>query len=260
VSVEGDNLCVSFLLKNTGNRFGREISEVYVGKKDSATYRPLYELKGFKKTALEAGESRSVSIVVPQASLRYFETSENRFILEDGAYEINVGASSMDIRLRGNVNLQGEKVKAPLKEPSYLACDFSHYQESEFALLYARDFPSLDQESHCSLETRFADYRGFWGTIIKKALLSVPEKEEKKARKMPEGETRLTLLKDACFVKNILLNNCARSLYESSGGALQRNAALGMAYFGAGRFFKGLLSFLKKEIDLPFPEGGKKGH
>jgi len=258
-SVNGDVLSVSFALKNSGTRSGKEISQLYIGKKDSATYRPLYELRGFRKTELRAGEATRLVIVVPLSSLRYFETSEKRFILEDGAYEIYVGSSSTDIRLEGAITLKGEKASFPLLAPSYLAKDFAHYEESEFLSLYAEPFPAAFKESGCSLETRFADYHGFLGTIIKKAILSVPGKERKKALKMSDGERKTALLKDACFVKNILLNNCARSLYESSGGALQHNVALGMAYFGAGRFFKGLHWFLKKEINLPFPEDGGKG-
>lgn len=259
LTLEQDTLSVAFDLRNSGASSGAEVSQVYVGKKDSATYRPLYELKGFRKTALAPGESSPILVSIPLSSLRYFETAEDRFILEEGTYEIYVGASSNDIRLAGSIVIPGEKAVAPLTSPSYQSRDFAHFSEAEFQQLYGRAFPPAYEESRCTLETRFADYRGFGGTLIKNALLSGPEKERKKALKMKDGPKKIILLKDAAFVKNILLNNCARSLYESSGGALQRNGALGLASFGAGRFGKGLHFFLKKEKDWPFPEDGKKG-
>lgn len=102
--MEGDEvLRVSLDIKNTGSMDGAEIVQVYVGKQDTVISRPVKELKGFEKVYLKAGEEKQVEIVLDYSSFRYFEEETNQWETEPGTYEILVGASSRDIRLKGTV-------------------------------------------------------------------------------------------------------------------------------------------------------------
>ena len=96
---------VSFMLKNTGTRDGAEAAQVYVGALDSKVERPEKELKGFVKVFLKAGEARQVSVKLDSSSFAYYDIHSKRFVVSKGLYEIVVGASSRDLRLKDKVNI-----------------------------------------------------------------------------------------------------------------------------------------------------------
>ena len=98
----GDNLDVSFDLKNTGKRDGDEVAQVYVRLKDyeaEGGVSPIKELKGFKRMTLKAGEKQRVVISIPYSQLRFWSAAEKCFKITSEMPEIFVGASSSDIRL-----------------------------------------------------------------------------------------------------------------------------------------------------------------
>lgn len=96
---------VTFQIKNTGDRRGAEVAQLYVRDVVSAEERPLKELKGFDKVALNPGESRTVEITLDEDAFRYFNSKKNRWVFEKGEFEIMVGASSRDIKLKQTIKL-----------------------------------------------------------------------------------------------------------------------------------------------------------
>jgi beta-glucosidase-like glycosyl hydrolase len=86
-----------FRVSNTGRRSGIAVPQLYVRDLLATMVRPIKELKGFGRVALEPGEAKQVTMTVPTDMLS-FTGSENERILEPGAFEIMVGASSGDIR------------------------------------------------------------------------------------------------------------------------------------------------------------------
>lgn len=99
------NYTVSLDLKNTGNREGAEIVQVYVRDIQSTVERPIKELKGFEKISLKPGETRKVSIILTPRAFSFFHPVENKWTTEPGAFEILVGSSSRDIRLKKEINI-----------------------------------------------------------------------------------------------------------------------------------------------------------
>ncbi len=118
--VDADGLIITFDLVNTGPRAGRETAQVYVRDCVSTLVRPVKELKGFCKTALEPGERKRVSVALDFRSFAFYHPVYRRWITEDGEFEILVGASSADIRLRGTVRLRSR-----LRLPSLLTPESS---------------------------------------------------------------------------------------------------------------------------------------
>lgn len=108
--VDDDKLTVSFDIKNTGDIAAKEIGELYIKPLSSKVSRPEKELKGFKKVFLNPGESKTVSIEIEKRDLSYFDTSYGEFVAESGEYEILIGSSSQDIRLKGIIKYQNNKV------------------------------------------------------------------------------------------------------------------------------------------------------
>lgn len=98
-----DILTVEFTVKNTGAMAGKEAVQVYVRKRDSKISRPEKELKGFEKAELEPGREKTFKIKLDRRSFAYFDEESMDWKVEPGEYEILVGASSRDIRLKGTV-------------------------------------------------------------------------------------------------------------------------------------------------------------
>ena len=100
------NVKLTFTVKNTGKKAGAETVQVYVAPISHKEDRPDKELKGFEKVTLAPGKSQKVSISLHQQDFAYFDVHVHDFVADTGDYEILVGASSGDIRLKGIVTLE----------------------------------------------------------------------------------------------------------------------------------------------------------
>jgi beta-glucosidase len=89
---------------NTSAVDGDEVVQLYVSYPDSAMQRPLKQLRGFRRVAIAAGETAHVTLQIASADLAFWSESAGRFAVEAGrTVELQVGASSRDIRLRSNL-------------------------------------------------------------------------------------------------------------------------------------------------------------
>lgn len=107
VPSEGGEIVIRFTLRNTGDRQGMAVPQLYVRDCLSSVVRPVKELKAFTRVALAPGEAKRVTFSVPTDMLA-FTGPEGVRIVEPGAHELMVGASSADIRLRARVEVAGE--------------------------------------------------------------------------------------------------------------------------------------------------------
>ncbi|MEM4610916.1 MAG: glycoside hydrolase family 3 C-terminal domain-containing protein, partial [Thermoproteota archaeon] len=98
---------IRFKLKNTGDRKGDEVVQLYVRDRVSSVTRPVMELKGFKRLSLEPGETKTVEFTVSTEQLAFYD-EQMRLIVEPGVFEVLIGSSSEDIRLRGSFKVTGE--------------------------------------------------------------------------------------------------------------------------------------------------------
>ncbi|EED17952.1 beta-glucosidase, putative [Talaromyces stipitatus ATCC 10500] len=88
---------VSFRLKNTGQRAGAQIIQLYISAPNSPTPRPIKELHGFEKVSLAPGEEKTVSITIDKYATSLWDEIESMWKSEGGEYEVLVGTSSVDI-------------------------------------------------------------------------------------------------------------------------------------------------------------------
>ncbi len=93
-----DGVTVEVDVTNTGSAAGQEIVQVYVHDRQASVARPPKELKGFAKVALQPGETKTVSVALDWRAFAFFHSGYGRWIVEDGEFDILVGASSADIR------------------------------------------------------------------------------------------------------------------------------------------------------------------
>ena len=101
----GTMVTAQFGIKNTGARDGAEVVELYIHQKNPGLPRPEKELKGFKKVFLNAGEMETVSIPLGRGAFAFYDPAKSGWVAEKDSFEILIGSSSRDIRLRGNFNL-----------------------------------------------------------------------------------------------------------------------------------------------------------
>ena len=101
-------VAVAFDLKNTGNRAGAEVAQVYVGAGDSKVPRPAKELKRFARVDLKPGETQHVSLTLDPRAFSYYDVGAKQWRADPGEYEVLVGSSSANIDLKGKTTLTGK--------------------------------------------------------------------------------------------------------------------------------------------------------
>ncbi|GGG09715.1 beta-glucosidase family protein [Paenibacillus aceti] len=105
VMKDSDIIEVLVTVRNTGDRAGKEIVQLYVQSLDSSVIRPVKELKGFEKVELQAGESKEIRFTLDKRSFAYFNTDIHDWFAETGSYDIVVGSSSADTPLRATIKV-----------------------------------------------------------------------------------------------------------------------------------------------------------
>jgi beta-glucosidase len=96
----GGEVTVSVEVRNTGPRAGDEVVQMYVAHVNSKVDRPIEELKGFKRVALQPGETKTVSLPLKASALAYWNSIRGAFEVEPDRVNIRVGSSSADIKLQ----------------------------------------------------------------------------------------------------------------------------------------------------------------
>ncbi len=107
VDIDDGTVELSLNLENSGEREGGEVVQVYVRDVCASLVRPVKELKAFKRVNLRPKQRAVVNFAIPVDMLN-FTNADNQRMVEAGEFEIQVGASSSDIKLKGTVEVVGE--------------------------------------------------------------------------------------------------------------------------------------------------------
>lgn len=160
-AVHDDHLVTTVTLKNTGNYDGKEIVEIYSSFPDSKIARPKHELINFEKIFLKAGEEKKITIETDIDVLKYYDVKENRWILEDGEYEILVGTSLKDLSMKNTVHLEGNKEPYSLiKKEMYFFQDGAFtISESDYEYLLQRKLPGKHEALPFTADSTIKDLK-----------------------------------------------------------------------------------------------------
>ena len=97
---------VSLRVRNSGMHAGAEVVELYVHDAHSSVDRPIQELKGFRRVELAPGESKDVRFTLDRNAMAFYSTAKKEWVTEPGQFDVLVGASSRDIRVKGSFVLE----------------------------------------------------------------------------------------------------------------------------------------------------------
>ncbi|EOF4703404.1 glycoside hydrolase family 3 N-terminal domain-containing protein [Klebsiella oxytoca] len=123
VNVDGE-IAVQVAVRNSGERRGSEVVQLYVRDKVASMVRPLQELKAFLRVTLDPGETAMLSFYLPVDMLNFTRRDGQR-IVEPGEFELQIGASSADIRGTATVTVNGEVRELPRDWRMMSRCEVS---------------------------------------------------------------------------------------------------------------------------------------
>ena len=99
-----ETIKVSFQLSNVGKVAGEEVVQLYLKDKFGSVVRPVLELKDFQKVKLNAGESKTIEFTIDKEKLSFYNNKLD-WAAEPGDFEVMIGASSADIKLKSDFEL-----------------------------------------------------------------------------------------------------------------------------------------------------------
>lgn len=223
---------VRFTVKNTGDRTGVEIPQVYVGTVSETVFRPIRELKGFARVELEAGEEKEVVIPLDDKAFRFFDIRTNTWEVERGTYRIMVARNARDIELKADVVVEGTVKTGGYSEellPSYFAGTITNVPEEEYKELYRRELPDGSWGGEIGINDAFCQFYYAKG-VVARLLYRVLKWRMDKA--IEKGVPDL----DVLFIYNMPIRGASRM----TGGAVNMKMVYGIKDIANGHFFKGI--------------------
>lgn len=216
-----------FTLSNTGDAAGAEVAQLYVSLPGSAILRPDKELKGFTKVELAPGETRRVSIPFDAYTWRHFDVSSDRWAVETGQWRVQIGASSTDIRLTGDLRVEGEDTVSPFEVPAMRAALLRGITDEEFSALLGRDLPAEPTGPIQANDpvSSLARAKSPLARLAHRIMAGVKQRAEAK------GQPNL----DVAFTYNMPL----RAIAKMTGGTVDMAMVDGIVTIVNGRFFAG---------------------
>ncbi len=100
-----DTLTIKVTVKNTGSRAGDEIIQLYISDLQASVEREPKALKGFARLSLKPGEKKIAVFTIDKNHLLFYDENLQQWVAEPGEFEVLIGSSSRDIRLRGKFQL-----------------------------------------------------------------------------------------------------------------------------------------------------------
>ena len=142
---EGKKVSISLNVMNMGGRNGEETVQVYISALNSSLYREKRVLKAFNKTFIKAWAFKTIKMSLSYDDFAIWSRERKQFIVEDGDYLIEIGASSEDIRCSMKIHVSSPYKGAPenFKLPNYYSVSTKRpfsLVDDEFAYILGRDY------------------------------------------------------------------------------------------------------------------------
>ena len=239
---EDDTLTAMLKVQNTGAVAGMETVQLYVRDLETTVFRPDKELKGFAKVELQPGEETEVAIELDKRAFAYYDTELKDWHVETGDFEVLIGASSRDIRLRATVKVASSSEAAYTADREALAAyyDFpkgAPVDQGSFETLLGRPVPPNEAPTKGSytLNTPVGDMQD---AFIGRQLFGLMNRQMAKLIQGQEG-TPTALLMEAVAREMPL-----RGMLMSGNGSISREMLEALLVMINGRTLKGLSALI----------------
>jgi beta-glucosidase len=126
-----DSLTVEVKIKNTGRVAGKEVVQLYVHEQRSKVARPEKELRAFAKIELRPGEEDAVSFHLGRRDFAYYDVTTRDWAVNPGQFDILVGASSRDIKLKQTIEVQATPPGSSKLSRTSLLKEFAHHPKGK---------------------------------------------------------------------------------------------------------------------------------
>ena len=209
---DNERLTLSFRVKNTGDRDGAETAQIYVADCESTVFRPVKELKAFKKVFLKAGEEKRITVTLGKRAFAYYNTLIHDWHVESGAFDILVGASSADIRLRDTVTVRSTRPDVPIPDfretaPDYYTGNVQHIPAEEFEAVFGAKLPNPQKAGKVELTGNIEDAQNTkWGGRVHKAVQMITRAVDKGNSGMAQAVATQTPVRNFISMSGGLFN------------------------------------------------------
>ena len=236
---------VEFDLTNTGTVAGAEATQLYISLPGAKVFRPRLELKGFSKVVLQPGETKRVRIALDDKAFRYFNVKTNRWEIEGGTYQVCVAASAEDIRLTGELRVQGTNAPNPYEGKGlscYEQCNLKQIPDVQFEGLLGHPIPQHLWDTNAPLGMNDSVMQLYYAKsgparLVYRILRSMKDASIRKEK--PD----LNLL----FIYNIPFRGMAKMM----GGMVSMRMAEAILTIVNGHFFKGVAGVITGFFNRP---------
>ncbi len=231
-----EGIDVTFTVTNTGSRAGKEVAQLYVKDVESTPYRPEKELKGFQKIALEAGESKEITLHLDRRAFAYYNVDEKAWVVESGEFEILVGTNSRQLPLHATVTIQGDDVKhtdlRAIAPAYYDLKEVDSIPDEQFAAIVPVELSDNAplKKGEFTVNSTVSDIRvtGIGRIFAKVGLAAI------------KGNVKNADMTTLLCIEAGFLEVPVRNFVSMTGGLVAQDTVVGIITMANGKFFKGL--------------------
>ncbi len=168
-------VAVSCTVRNTGNVAGAEVIQLYVADPECRVYRPHRELRGFRKVRLEPGGSAEVHFDLDRQAFAFFDADAGQWVVEPGEFRIEIGASSLDIRLSASLSVHSDdEIRTPaVAGPTSLPGGGLAVDDATFADMLGRPVPPAELVRPFHLNSSVSEIGTTWlGSRVRRRVVA----------------------------------------------------------------------------------------
>ena len=181
----GDKVTVSCNVTNSGEVYGGEVVQLYVGFKGDRVFRPIRELIAYDKIYLDSKENKRVIFELPISELAYYDVKLSKWVVSEGDYNFSLCRNAETVICTDNLFIEGENTSPYDEDTLKTYSTFPLVVDDEaFTKISGLVVPPETPKKPFTVETRIEDFKeGRMGKIINKMLMSVPKKKTQKGKK-----------------------------------------------------------------------------
>jgi len=234
LAVNGRN--VSVKVTNTGSVTASEVVQLYIAAPKGGIHRPVKELKGFEKLELSPGETKTAEFVLDDRS---FAVWQNGWKIPAGTYTVMIGASSADIRLCADLEVDGEAMES--NDSAWYDTLEGLPSRVDWESLMGRSVPVPVEPARGTFTMDSSPLEMSKSSLVMKLFCKFTEKKVMEMMNITDRSDPMFKM-----MSTMALDGPIRATVISAGDKMSENMARGLVDMANGKYFCGIKKLLKK--------------